>query len=463
MNLSGRKNIYSRDNIALLCRLATLKNANLRRLGSSIILTTLTEGLCDSFDKKQVMVYDRMFSQVIDFCRRMPAGKNLDRTLNDFGIKNEGAMLRRKKRISRFKSFPLQGREKIKKIIILSRVTIGSDVAVTSVIIEKLKRVFPQAEIVFIGSVKINELFGGDQRIKLLRLDYPRRGGVMERLNMWLGVLTAVKEETRGLAADGYFIVDPDSRLTQLGLLPVLKNDKHYYFFESRSYTSAALQRLSRLTAAWADSVFGETKDALFPYVRLSRSDKETSGRILGQLRRNKGAGTIVSINFGFGGNANKRVSPAFEKELLQRLLNGRAKVILDKGSAEEAGGINKLIAAIKRSGKKVVELKERDLKKAEDIKCDLLVWEGRVGVFSAFIAESSAYIGYDSAFQHIASALGVPATVIFSGAPCSAFFKRWQTYGRGCVNTVKVSGSDKESHKKLLAKVLDAHKKCME
>ena len=50
---------------------------------------------------------------------------------------------------------------RIQRIIVLSRVTLGADVAITSVIIERMKRNFPLAEIVLAGGSKAPQLFGG--------------------------------------------------------------------------------------------------------------------------------------------------------------------------------------------------------------------------------------------------------------------------------------------------------------
>ena len=50
-------------------------------------------------------------------------------------------------------------------IFVLSRVTLGADVAVTSVLLDAAKRRFPHAEIVFVGPRKNYELFAADPRI----------------------------------------------------------------------------------------------------------------------------------------------------------------------------------------------------------------------------------------------------------------------------------------------------------
>ena len=98
-------------------------------------------------------------------------------------------------------------------MFVLSRVTLGADVAVTSVLLAAAKQRFPHAEIVFVGPRKNYELFAGDPRLRHAPVDY-RRGSLRERLAVW-------DELQALLAAPDALVIDPDSRLTQLGLLPV--------------------------------------------------------------------------------------------------------------------------------------------------------------------------------------------------------------------------------------------------
>ena len=48
------------------------------------------------------------------------------------------------------------------RVLVLSRVTLGADVAVTSVLLAAAKQAFPDAEIVFAGPRKNFELFAAD-------------------------------------------------------------------------------------------------------------------------------------------------------------------------------------------------------------------------------------------------------------------------------------------------------------
>ena len=63
----------------------------------------------------------------------------------------------------------------------LSRVTLGADVAVTSVLLSAAKQAFPNAEIVFAGPRKNFELFAADSRLTHAAVEY-RRGNLQERL-----------------------------------------------------------------------------------------------------------------------------------------------------------------------------------------------------------------------------------------------------------------------------------------
>ena len=67
-----------------------------------------------------------------------------------------------------------------KRVFVLSRITLGADVAVTSVILDAAKRRFPAREITLAGPRKNYELFAGDPRIGHAPIDYVR-GGLRER------------------------------------------------------------------------------------------------------------------------------------------------------------------------------------------------------------------------------------------------------------------------------------------
>ena len=66
--------------------------------------------------------------------------------------------------------------EEVDRVYVLSRVTLGSDIKITSAILNAMKNRFSQSSILFVGSRKSAELFAGDSRIEHMEVDYPRSG-----------------------------------------------------------------------------------------------------------------------------------------------------------------------------------------------------------------------------------------------------------------------------------------------
>jgi hypothetical protein len=338
-----------REAIELICKVATSQDQEIARAGITALFPLLVERLNDSFDPAGCRLYDQLFVQVIEFCRRLPEGRQLDEGLNQFGLTNEASLLARKSQISSPKSqIPNPSSfNSIKKVLLLSRVTIGADVAVTSAIIARLRKVMPQAEFIILGSRKLRELYGGDARIKIREVLYERGGSLISRLTSWLDVVEAVNEERRGLDEDEVWVIDPDSRLTQLGLMPLVRNDRNYFFFESRSYQGDGESKsIGQLSANWAGELTGN-HEPVFPFIALPAEHEDFSRKVISQFRNNKSTRScITAVSFGVGGNYGKRVSDEFEEQLIGRLL-ADSKLILDKGASdEEREQINRIESA---------------------------------------------------------------------------------------------------------------------
>ncbi|HEY7184586.1 MAG TPA: glycosyltransferase family 9 protein [Blastocatellia bacterium] len=448
----GARGGILRDAVTLLCEITADENREVARAGVRILFPALIERLNDSFDPTACELYDRIFAQVIDFYRRLPRAGDLDEALRGFGLMNESDLLARKSSISKgrdprsSKSKGRDPRSAIRKVLLLSRVTIGADVAVTSVIIAKLSALLPGAEFVLLGSAKLRELFGGDPRVRVREVRYERGGDVLSRLRSWIGLVEAVKAEIKGLSADEFLLIDPDSRLTQLGLLPLVKDERNYFFFESRSYQGAKTadddnpQSIGWLASCWANEVFGAAGKT-FPYVALPAEHRDFGRRAVEKLRR-AGASRVTVVSLGVGDNQNKRVSEEFEIETVNRLIKD-STLILDKGATDdEREQINRVVAALRAAGRAVIEINESGRAMAissEKIEADAITWDGGLGGFAGLIAASDRYVGYDSAGQHIAAALRIPTLTIFVNSSAPAFAERWRPYGPGVIELFEV------------------------
>lgn len=323
------------------------------------------ERLGDLFEPALCDVYAKLFSHVI--ARALP-----EHDANDLLVR-----YRRIRQGGRF-----QGGE-VQRVFVLSRVTLGADVAVTSVALAAAKERFPDAEICLVGPEKNAALFAADARITPVTVPYGRSSLLRERL-------LAAAELQITVDAPGSIVIDPDSRLTQLGLIPVC-DDARYFFFESRAAGGDLDASLSMLTAAWLARVFD--LDPPRPYVAPLVEDRIAD----------------ITVSWGVGENEDKRVCDDLEFQALGKLLSWGRPVLLDRGAGgEEAGRVDALAR----------QLNAPTL---------LAIHDGSYASFASHILQSDLYVGYDSAGQHVAAAGDVPLVSVFCGHASERMFSRWR------------------------------------
>ena len=429
---------YEKEYIDLLCEMTTFsEDPKLNNPGAHALFGIIIETLCDDFEELQTATYNRVMTQIISYCRNVPEGKKIDLTLREFGIYSSEDLLDRITKI-RANSNALSIQKRLRKILLLSRVTVGADVAITSVIIQRLTKIFPEAEIVLIGQGKLEEVYGGNPGIKVREVPYSKRGSLLARLSSWHHVLQVIKEETASCPLEETILVDPDSRLSQLGVLPLIPLD-NYFFFDSRSDTSLnRTMSMAELANSWLNNLIGEG-NLCYPKVWIPESHLDRATRFCSRLRDN-GAHKIVTVNFGVGGNPRKKVGRSLEEKLLLTLLQEPNTVILlDKGFGdEESLYANSLIDKIESQGYSV----QHTLVGSEDyerINWGIIGVQSRIGEVAALIAQSDEFIGYDSACQHIAASLGTPCITIFAGSNNMRFIRRWSAYGPNSCHIVHV------------------------
>jgi ADP-heptose:LPS heptosyltransferase len=330
----------------------------------------VVEGLADRFEPALCEIYARLFAQALP-----------------------GADLERYQRVRLPR--PVQGDPR--RVFVLSRITLGADIAVTSVLMDAARRRFPKARLVFVGPRKNYELFAADDRVDHAPVEY-RRGTLAERL--------PAAREVAALVDD--LVIDPDSRLTQLGLLPA-GDQTRYHLFESRAYGSETADALPDLASRWAETTFGVS--GARPWIAVERPEIE--------LPRE-----YVAVSLGVGENPAKRLSDPFEAEFL-KLLAKRGPLVIDRGAGgEERARVERAVAS---AGVRAQ------------------YWDGSFAGFAGVIAGAKFYAGYDSAGQHAAAASGVPLMTVFAGFPVPRMFDRWRPVSAGA-RVVRVDGGHVEA-----------------
>jgi ADP-heptose:LPS heptosyltransferase len=159
------------------------------------------------------------------------------------------------------------------------------------------------------------------------------------------------------------------------------------------------------------------------------------------KMLRNQGAKRIIVANFGVGANPRKRVGRRLEEELLLTLLQEpKTIILLDKGFGdEESDYTNTVMNTVKGHGHPVVNA---SLGSGDNLNFGrgLIGIQSGIGEIAALIEKSDEFIGYDSACQHIAAALGTPCITIFAGSNNMRFIRRWSAYGQKSSHIVHVN-----------------------
>ena len=347
--------------------------------GDRALFRVVVEKLADLFEPGLCRVYADLFSQVI--ARRIP-GLHADH------------LAARYERVRRPRVFD-RDPGSIHDIFVLSRVTLGADIAVTSTILDAVKQRFPGARIWFVGPKKSWELFAADPRLQHLAIAYGRAGSINDRLSIWPQLREAVSKPRS-------IVIDPDSRLTQLGLLPICP-EEDYYLFESRAYGAQSDESLPALARHWVAEIFGVPNAR--PYLATGLDAAQFA----------------TTVSFGVGENPSKRVPDPLEEEVLRRLPR---PILIDKGAGgEEAERVERAVAKVGGEG--------------------IVMWDGSFAGFAAHVQRSRLYVGYDSAGGHAAAACGIPLISIFAGAASERMFQRWRPTGAGKIEIVRPGQMD--------------------
>jgi hypothetical protein len=366
-----REGAWNDSDLEQLVRLAISDDARTASEASGALFAVVVERLGDLFEPRLCTVYARLFSRVLELV---------------------GNSIRADELVARYERVrvPRPCTMEPRVVYVLSRVTLGADVAVTSVLLAAARRRFPNARVVFMGPKKNFALFERSG-VELLEFSYRRTGNLTERI-----AACPVLDSTNAI------VLDPDSRLTQLGLLPVSPEER-YFFFESRAAGSDTKLPLASLASSWCEQVLGF---GAAPFLAPAIYEGEVD----------------VAVSLGVGENPEKRLDAKFERGLLEGLAARGRRVLVDRGAGEEeTSRVDRAAAGLEQ----------------------VTMYDGDYAPFAARIMKAKLYIGYDSAGQHVASAAGVPLISVFRGFASERMLQRWTPAGHQDIAVIPVRGNE--------------------
>jgi ADP-heptose:LPS heptosyltransferase len=415
---------------------ANSDDERLRSDGLQALFAGVVEPLNDSFTPAGRAVYARVFGHMVwHVISRTP---NLLAALTETGVTSLAALLARHHRL-RTTTTPAPAQAK--RIMVLSRVTIGADILLSSVVLQRLHQRYPAAELILLGDGKLAGLFGGLPHVRVRPISYARRGPLRERLASWLTVRDAVREEAPDL------VVAPDSRLDQLGILPVCA-EANYFLWENLQAGQASVRSLATLLDEWmADRLSLPRLPTVVPRVALSSS----AHGIHTTLRAAFGKKPIAAIKLDHGGNAAKSLPRSAEVAMLKQFRDRGWRILLDRGfGSEELANSDDLL---KEAGWTACDIDDSDkglgisvatLTAEQLAQHDVIRFHGSISGWAAALACCGQAFSYDSVGHHLAGALGVPVLVAFTGFSDPGFPIAWQPRGRAAISIFTIPTAEK-------------------
>jgi hypothetical protein len=389
--------------ISLLAAMCFDKDTSLAEQADAALYQNIIIPLCDDFSINGALNVSHILARLITFTAHRIDGQ-LRQLLEHENLSREDQLLRRSQRICNKPPLHKTEQGRLKKICILSRVTIGADISITSIIVQRLLCHFPNIPIVLIGPDHLPQLFNSPGlHHKFFKV--PGENG-LERMENGAGLKQVIAEERGTLKPEEFLLIDPDTRLSQLGLLP-LAPERSTYILPSRTVTSD--QSLTTITNDWLDTLLGSSHYH-YPMVKTKSAPSQKGDKRF----------TVV-VNFGVGHDQNKRISRKFEQDLIMAIIEiGTIHIILDSGSGKEELHQSKAIETYLKEQPLLVQ-KPDAFKRVEQSVAEL----------ACNIKTADLFIGYDSCSGHIATACETPGIICFKGAPNPRFYARWQPQSR--------------------------------
>lgn len=408
----------------------------LRGAGLGALFGGLVEPLNDGFTPAGRAGYARWFTRA---CWRVGTrDPRITAQLAAFGIHDEAAL---HARYQAARHAPAPAPRTATTVCILSRVTIGADLLLTTVVLQRLRQAYPTAELVVLGDGKLQALIGGFPGVRVRAVAYGRRGPLRERLASWLAVVEALAAEAPDL------VVAPDSRLDQLGILPVTADPTRYHLWENVLPDGVALS-LARALDADLARWLGLDPTPVEPRTRLDAPTRAVQERLAAAL----GTRPIAAVKLDHGGNPAKALSRQAEVAALRRLRELGWRVLLDRGfGAAELANSDALLAD---AGWTAVDLDDSSqgmglavggLAPNALADADVIRFHGSIGGWAAACACCRLTLSYDSVGHHLAAGLGVPVVTAFTGHRDARFAVAWKPHGPGAVTLVEIPTATKD------------------
>ena len=416
-----------RDNARSLASLAYSANRAVATEASHVVRSEIVQPLADRFCQ------DACDCLVVFMAEAVHApGSPIASTIANLGYPTPQHLVERYGLLDRGELEEYVDPDDVEKAVLVSRADLKGDIAVSSPILSCASRAFRDTDIEIVGPRTNCLLIGPRHRMERSVVSYNHDSTLGNQLRAWTRLRAKVASAIQEFDAGHWLVVDPDSWMTQFGLLP-LADDRYCRYFDSRSYAEQSKATLAELANEWANQWFFWGGVEALPYIVRGYGPESGSHSLLIQSQ-----GKLAGVSFSTDGHQQVRLGADFEDRLLELLRRRGYQTVFDSG--REAVDRTNATERIQAFGGSKSHL--RTASDAMNNQAQLLTCGATIPNFSGWLRWASVYIGYDSAISHAAGSVAAASIHLSVGAPSSTYRVRWTPTSDGDVVTIPADDS---------------------
>ena len=426
MEASAGSNAF-RHNARSLASLAFSGNRAVATEASRVVLSQIVQPLVDRFCQDACDCLAVFMAEAVH-APRSPIGS----AIAELGYPTPEHLFERYRMLERGELEKQVDSDDVEKAVLISRADLKGDIAATGPILSCAMRAFENADIEIVGPRTNCLLIGPSYRLERSVVSFSHNGTLGNQLRAWVRLRAKVASAIQGYDSGRWLVVDPDSWMTQFGLLPVA-DDRYCRYFDSRSYAEQSTATMAVLASEWGNQWFFWGGFDALPFIVLGYGPENGSFCLSRESR-----GKLAGVSFSVDGHEEARLGADFEDRLMELLRRRGYQTVFDTG--READDRTNALERIRAFGGSKSHLKVAS--DASNNRAQLLTCGNTIPNFSGWAKLASVYIGYDSAISHAVGSVGVPSLHLSVGAPNSTYRFRWTPTSYSEVVTIPADNS---------------------
>lgn len=183
---------------------------------SRALVSEVVEPLADRFSEEACEIHPAFMAEVVH-----ARGSPISNDLAGLGYPTPQHLVERYGKLRNPEMDARLNNSEVELVVLLSRADLKGDIAVTGPILRGVASAFRGADIELLGPKGNCYLIGPPRRVERRVVSFTKASPLANQLRAWKRARAKVEESILGFQPDQCMVVDPDSWITQHGVLPI--------------------------------------------------------------------------------------------------------------------------------------------------------------------------------------------------------------------------------------------------